>query len=111
MQRDRAIVWGTEPIMVSVEAKRRISGQLARIEARIRAIREMVEHDRPCDDVLSEIQAAESALEQTALAEAGANPEGYAAWFSSGEIRAELERTFMLLAAVKAEGKEWWKRT
>ncbi len=48
-------------------SKDQLSNRLARIEGQIRGIARMVEEDRYCTDVLSQINAARAALDKVAL--------------------------------------------
>lgn len=45
---------------------KRVLNRLARIEGHIRSIRTMVAEDRPCPEVLIQVAAARSALDQAA---------------------------------------------
>jgi DNA-binding FrmR family transcriptional regulator len=45
---------------------RQVLNRLARIEGHVRSIRQMVADDRPCPEVLIQIAAARSALDQAA---------------------------------------------
>ncbi len=47
--------------------KDQLTGRLARIEGQIRGISKMVDEDRYCMDVLSQITAARAALDKVAL--------------------------------------------
>ena len=47
--------------------KDQLTARLARIEGQIRGISKMVEEDRYCTDVLSQINAARNALDKVAL--------------------------------------------
>ena len=48
--------------------KARIQSRLRRIEGQVRGIQQMVEDDRYCIDVLTQVNAAKAALESVALA-------------------------------------------
>jgi CsoR family transcriptional regulator, copper-sensing transcriptional repressor len=48
-------------------SKDQLTNRLARIEGQIRGIAKMVEEDRYCTDVLSQINAARAALDKVAL--------------------------------------------
>ena len=48
-------------------SKDQLTNRLARIEGQIRGISKMVEDDRYCTDVLSQINAARAALDKVAL--------------------------------------------
>ena len=47
--------------------KARLLNRLARIEGQVRGVTRMVEEDRYCIDVLTQIQAAQAALDKVAL--------------------------------------------
>ncbi|HEY1456514.1 MAG TPA: metal-sensitive transcriptional regulator [Candidatus Dormibacteraeota bacterium] len=47
--------------------RRRVQARLQRIEGQVRGIRKMVEEDRYCIDVLTQVGAARAALESVAL--------------------------------------------
>ena len=47
--------------------KKRIAARLRRIEGQVRGIHKMVEDDRYCIDVLTQVNAAKAALESVAL--------------------------------------------
>ena len=47
--------------------KKEVQGRLRRIEGQVRGIQKMVEDDRYCIDVLTQLGAARSALESVAL--------------------------------------------
>jgi DNA-binding FrmR family transcriptional regulator len=48
-------------------SKERIRGRLSRIEGQVRGISKMVDEDRYCIDVLTQVAAAKAALESVAL--------------------------------------------
>jgi CsoR family transcriptional regulator, copper-sensing transcriptional repressor len=48
-------------------SKDQLLGRLARVEGQIRGVSRMVEEDRYCIDVLTQISAARAALEQVSL--------------------------------------------
>ena len=48
-------------------SKEQLLGRLARIEGQIRGVSQMVEEDRYCIDVLTQISAARAALERVSL--------------------------------------------
>jgi DNA-binding FrmR family transcriptional regulator len=48
-------------------SKEQLLGRLARVEGQIRGVARMVEEDRYCIDVLTQISAARAALEQISL--------------------------------------------
>jgi DNA-binding FrmR family transcriptional regulator len=48
-------------------SKEQLLGRLSRVEGQVRGVAKMVEEDRYCIDVLTQISAARSALEQISL--------------------------------------------
>ncbi|MBJ7602271.1 MAG: metal-sensitive transcriptional regulator [Candidatus Dormibacteraeota bacterium] len=50
-----------------VKDKQQIEKRLSRIEGQVRGLRKMVEEDRYCIDVLTQVSAVQSALESVAL--------------------------------------------
>jgi CsoR family transcriptional regulator, copper-sensing transcriptional repressor len=50
-----------------VKDKQQIEARLSRIEGQVRGLRKMVEEDRYCIDVLTQVSAVQSALESVAL--------------------------------------------
>lgn len=48
-------------------SKEQILGRLARVEGQVRGVRRMVEEDRRCIDILTQIAAARAALENISL--------------------------------------------
>ena len=48
-------------------SKRELLDRLARVEGQVRGVTKMVEQDRYCIDVLTQIEAAEAALNKVAL--------------------------------------------
>jgi CsoR family transcriptional regulator, copper-sensing transcriptional repressor len=50
-----------------VKDKQQIEARLSRIEGQVRGLRKMVDEDRYCIDVLTQVSAAQSALESVAL--------------------------------------------
>jgi CsoR family transcriptional regulator, copper-sensing transcriptional repressor len=50
-----------------VKDKQRIEARLSRIEGQVRGLRKMVDEDRYCIDVLTQVSAVQSALERVAL--------------------------------------------
>jgi len=51
-----------------LEQKDKLLGRLARIEGQVRGVARMVEEDRYCIDILTQLAAADTALERVALA-------------------------------------------
>ena len=50
-----------------VKDKQQIEARLSRIEGQVRGLRKMVDEDRYCIDVLTQVSAVQSALESVAL--------------------------------------------
>jgi CsoR family transcriptional regulator, copper-sensing transcriptional repressor len=50
-----------------VKDKHQIESRLSRIEGQVRGLRKMVDEDRYCIDVLTQVSAVQSALESVAL--------------------------------------------
>jgi DNA-binding FrmR family transcriptional regulator len=50
-----------------VKDKQQIEARLSRIEGQVRGLRKMVDEDRYCIDVLTQVSAVRSALESVAL--------------------------------------------
>ncbi|MCC6175514.1 MAG: metal-sensitive transcriptional regulator [Chloroflexi bacterium] len=48
------------------DSERAIQARLARIEGQVRGIRKMIEDGRPCDEIVTQVLAARTALERTA---------------------------------------------
>ena len=57
----------TEALAASDEERRRIVNRLKRLEGQVRGLQTMVESGKPCEDVLTQIMAAKSALNQVGL--------------------------------------------
>lgn len=50
-----------------MSAKEEIINRLRRVEGQVRGLARMVEEESPCEDILTQILAARSALDQAAL--------------------------------------------
>jgi DNA-binding FrmR family transcriptional regulator len=79
------------------EEKDALLKRLARVEGQVRGVSRMVEDDRYCIDVLTQISAVQSALEAVALGLLDGHVR-HCVVGSSGELQAE--RTDELMAAV-----------
>jgi DNA-binding FrmR family transcriptional regulator len=79
------------------EHKNDLLKRLARVEGQVRGVSRMVEEDRYCIDVLTQISAVQSALEAVALGLLDDHVR-HCVVGSSGELQAE--RTDELMAAV-----------
>jgi DNA-binding FrmR family transcriptional regulator len=56
-----------EPTRGYTASRRQLLGRLARVEGQVRGVARMVEEDRYCIDVLTQISAIQAALEKIAL--------------------------------------------
>jgi DNA-binding FrmR family transcriptional regulator len=77
-----------------------IKDRLARIEGQIRGIKRMIDEGRPCDDILTQVLAARTALERTAGEIVGTYIDECIAEGSPDEARSRLTRTVKLLTRV-----------
>jgi CsoR family transcriptional regulator, copper-sensing transcriptional repressor len=77
-----------------------IKDRLARIEGQVRGVQRMIDEGRPCDDILTQILAARTALERTAGEIVGTYIDGCIAEGSPDEARSRLQRTVKLLTRV-----------
>jgi len=78
-------------------SKEQLHNRLARIEGQVRGVQRMVEEDRWCPDVLTQIAAIQAALDKVALGLA----EGHAQHCIAGGSAADQEeRTAELMAAL-----------
>ena len=76
--------------------------RLHRIEGQVRGIEKMVEDDRYCIDIFTQISAATTALEALGLKILGDHVNGCVAdAFASGDREAAAEKSRELLAAVE----------
>ena len=82
------------------EAERQIKDRLARIEGQVRGIQKMIDESRPCEEILTQVLAARTALERTAGELVGAYIDECMAGESAGEARARIARTVKLLTRV-----------
>jgi DNA-binding FrmR family transcriptional regulator len=57
----------TQPIRGYTASKQQLLGRLARVEGQVRGLARMVEEDRYCIDVLTQVSAVQAALEKIAL--------------------------------------------
>ena len=81
----------------SSEAQRQILDRLSRIEGQVRGIRKMIEGERDCDAILTQVLAARTALERTAGEIVGAYIDECMLDHSPEEARARVGRTVKLL--------------
>lgn len=77
-----------------------IKDRLARIEGQIRGIQRMIDEGRPCDDILTQVLAARTALERTAGEIVGTYIDECITEGSPDEARSRLTRTVKLLTRV-----------
>ena len=91
---------GTEqatPLRGYTASKEQLQNRLRRIEGQVRGIQKMVEDDRYCIDVLTQIAAVQAALDKVALGLL----DGHArTCVIGGEPERQDERTTELMAAV-----------
>ncbi|HEV2753698.1 MAG TPA: metal-sensitive transcriptional regulator, partial [Solirubrobacteraceae bacterium] len=57
----------TRPVRGYTATKDQLNARLARIEGQVRGIQRMVDEDRYCIDVLTQISAVQAALDKVAL--------------------------------------------
>ena len=57
----------TEPTRGYTASKQQLLGRLARVEGQVRGVTRMVDEDRYCIDVLTQISAIQAALDKIAL--------------------------------------------
>ncbi len=87
-------------------AKAPLVQRLHRIEGQVRGIERMVEDDRYCIDILTQIAAVSTALESLALEILDEHVKHCVAGaFASGDAAASAEKTSELLAAVRRFAK------
>ncbi|HZO30337.1 MAG TPA: metal-sensitive transcriptional regulator [Chloroflexota bacterium] len=77
-----------------------IKDRLSRIEGQVRGIQRMIDEGRPCDDILTQVLAARTALERTAGEIVGTYIDECISEGSPDEARARLQRTVKLLTRV-----------
>jgi CsoR family transcriptional regulator, copper-sensing transcriptional repressor len=82
------------------EQERLIKDRLSRIEGQVRGIQKMIDDGRPCDDILTQVLAARTALERTAGEIVGAYIDECMTGSSAEEARARLTRTVKLLTRI-----------
>lgn len=58
---------GTKKTVRQVDDKKRLTTRLSKIEGQIRGIKNMVESDAYCTDILTQVSAARSALESLSM--------------------------------------------
>ncbi|MFN8633074.1 MAG: metal-sensitive transcriptional regulator [Chloroflexota bacterium] len=80
--------------------ERLIKDRLARIEGQVRGIQRMIDEGRACDEILTQVLAARTALERTAGEIVGVYIDECMADGSPEEARSRLQRTVKLLTRV-----------
>jgi len=50
-----------------MDEKEKVIARLRRIEGQVRGLERMIEEESPCEDILTQVMAARSALDQAAL--------------------------------------------
>jgi DNA-binding FrmR family transcriptional regulator len=78
--------------------KEQLAGRLARIEGQVRGVRRMVDDERYCIDVLTQISAVQAALDKVALGLLDDHAQKCV--IGAGDPRLREERTGELMAAV-----------
>ena len=87
----------THPVRGYTASKEQLTKRLARIEGQVRGIGRMVEEDRYCIDVLTQIGAVQAALDKVAL---GLLDEHARHCVMGAEGEERVDRTDELMAAV-----------
>ncbi len=82
------------------EKERQIKARLARIEGQVRGIQKMIDEGRACDDILTQVLAARTALERTAGEIVSTYIDECMTDTSPDEARSRLQRTVKLLTRV-----------
>jgi CsoR family transcriptional regulator, copper-sensing transcriptional repressor len=82
------------------DQERLIKDRLARIEGQVRGIQRMIDEGRPCDDILTQVLAARTALERAAGEIVGTYIDECIVDGSPDEARSRLRRTVKLLTRV-----------
>jgi DNA-binding FrmR family transcriptional regulator len=100
--RERACRPGTEEHWMAARTnqERLIKDRLARIEGQVRGIQRMIDEARPCDEILTQVLAARTALERTAAEIVGTYIDECMTDGSPEEARSRLQRTVKLLTRV-----------
>ncbi len=78
-------------------AEQRIKDRLARIEGQVRGVQKMVDDGRPCDEILTQVLAARTALERAAGEIVGTYIDECLAGGSPEEARERIGRAVKLL--------------
>lgn len=88
-----------------MEEKDRIVARLRRIEGQVRGLVRMIEEESPCEDVLTQVMAARSALDQAALQVISRYMENCVPEEASGEdmeqVRRKLQRVLELMLRIR----------
>jgi DNA-binding FrmR family transcriptional regulator len=87
----------THPVRGYTASKEQLTKRLARVEGQVRGIGRMVEEDRYCIDVLTQIGAVQAALDKVAL---GLLDEHARHCVMGAEGEERVDRTDELMAAV-----------
>ena len=88
----------TTPTRGYTATKDQLNSRLSRIEGQVRGVQRMVDEDRYCIDILTQISAVQAALDKVALGLLDDHARSCVVGAQSGELRAE--RTEELMAAV-----------
>jgi len=86
------------PVRGYTATKEQLNDRLARIEGQVRGIQRMVDEDRYCIDVLTQISAVQAALDKVALGLVDDHTRSCVLGAGSDELRAD--RTEELMAAL-----------
>ena len=102
----RMITTGDHPSPGYMPHKEQLLKRLARIEGQVRGISKMIEDDRYCIDVLTQLGAVDTALEAVALKVLEEHVQHCVAGaLASGDAAAAEEKSVELLAAVQRFAK------
>ena len=82
------------------DQEKQIKDRLSRIEGQIRGIQKMIDEGRQCDDILTQVLAARTALERTAGEIVGTYIDECMSANPPDEARSRLQRTVKLLTRV-----------
>lgn len=80
--------------------ERRIKDRLARIEGQVRGIQRMIDEARSCEDILTQVLAARTALERAAGEIVGTYIDECMTEGAPHDARARMQRTVKLLTRV-----------
>jgi DNA-binding FrmR family transcriptional regulator len=88
-----------------MDEKDRVIARLRRIEGQVRGLERMIEKESPCEDILTQVMAVRSALDQAALQVISRHMEHCVPDVLSGEdgveIRTRLRRVVELMLRIR----------